>query len=80
MIDEYTFATYKSTDINMMCDGTYVYPTKNGNAMRLADPYIVICANAPPEQVYPNMYPTIVARFQVINVSQAIHPGPILEV
>ena len=64
MIDEYTHATLRATELNQMCDGTYAYPTKGGSAIQLSNPYMIICANAPACTVYPNAHPFILARFQ----------------
>lgn len=50
-----------------MCDGTYQYPKKGGNPVQ-ADMILLICGNAHPENVYPNAYPFIEARFNVVCV------------
>lgn len=46
-----------------MCDGTYQYPTKGGNAIKLDSPLILICGNASIETVYPKAHKFIQARF-----------------
>ena len=54
MLDEYTQATLRATQINEMCDGTYKYPNKYGGPTRLNAPLVLICANASIDTVYPN--------------------------
>ena len=54
MIDEYTQATLRATQVNEMCDGTYKYPNKYGGPTRLNGPIVLICANASIDSVYPN--------------------------
>ena len=49
--------------MNQMCDGTYQYPIKGGNAEALDKPLIVICGNAPIKTVYPKAHQFITARF-----------------
>lgn len=68
LIDEYTTAYLKATDLNRMCDGSQAYPTKGGPKITLNKPLIIICSNAPMDEVYPNAYDKIRARFQGINV------------
>lgn len=53
-----------------MCDGTYQYPSKGGQSIKLNKPYILICGNKHPEELYPNAYKYIEARFTVINLDQ----------
>lgn len=62
-MDEYTSAHLTVTQLNQMCDGTYQYPIKGGDAKGLALT-LVVCGNSAPEQVYPNRYPLVQARFQ----------------
>lgn len=68
LIDEYTTAKLPATQINQMCDGTYQYPTKNGTAMTLDRPIILICGNASIESVYPKAHQFIRARFIEIEL------------
>jgi hypothetical protein len=46
-----------------MCDGTYQYPVKGGNATALNKPIVIICGNAPIKTVYPKAHQFIEARF-----------------
>ena len=39
--------------MNEMCDGNYKYPNKYGGPTLLKDPILLICANAPIDEVYP---------------------------
>lgn len=66
LIDEYTTADIKATTLNQMCDGTYQYPSKGGASIRLKQPTIVICGNKNPEEMYPNAFKYIEARFNVL--------------
>lgn len=54
-----------------MCDGTYAYPTKGGAPVTLDKPLLLICGNAKIEEVYPNAYQYIKARFIQIRVDPA---------
>jgi len=58
----------KATTINQMCDGNYQYPVKGGASTKLKKPYILICGNKDPKDLYPNAWKYIEARFQVINL------------
>lgn len=49
--------------LEKMCDGTYAYPTKGGNQVRLKKPTIIVCSNLAPGDVYPNCMPYVNARF-----------------
>ena len=60
-----------------MCDGTYAYPSKHGAKVILKNPIVIICGNAPPDQVYPKAHPFIQARF---NVHQVYAPIPAVQI
>ena len=62
-----------------MCDGTYAYPSKHGAKVILKNPLIIICGNAPPEQVYPKAHPFILSRFNVHQVFAPISAAQISE-
>ncbi len=67
LMDEYTRPHLTVQDLNMMCDGTYQYPSKGGSASRV-EMIVIICANAPPHYVYPNMFRYVEARFTIIKL------------
>lgn len=75
LIDEYTTASLKATTINQMCDGTYQYPVKGGDASPLQKPIIIICGNAPMEKVYPNAHQYLAARFVEICLDPVDAPA-----
>ena len=68
LIDEFSDPFLTVTTLNQMCDGTYKYPTKGGQAIKLSKPLIVCCSNKPPSALYPNTYQYLLARFQFINL------------
>lgn len=68
LLDEYSSPHLQVTQLNQMCDGTWMYPSKGGNPVQLVDPIVLIGSNKPPEEVYPNCYPLINARFVVIEL------------
>lgn len=70
LLDEYSTAYLKLTDLNRMCDGTAKYPVKGGEAVMVRDHQIIICSNKPPEEVYttPENWPLINARFVVFEL------------
>lgn len=63
LLDEYQTARLQVGQLNQMCDGTHQYPIKNGSPVTLTRPIVIICSNKPPEQVYPNCFSLIEARF-----------------
>ena len=69
LIDEFTTADVKATVINQMCDGTYLYPSKGGAAVK-CKATILACGNKDPRQLYPNAWPYIEARFNIICLDQ----------
>lgn len=66
-MDEYSTAHIKTTALNEMCDGGYQYPAKGGTSVMIA-PIIIICGNKHPQDIYPNTWKYIAARFNVFNV------------
>ena len=51
-----------------MCDGTYSYPNKGGNPV-VQEMVLLVTGNAHPERIYPNAFPYIEARFNIIDVT-----------
>jgi hypothetical protein len=76
LIDEYTRNDLLATTINAMCDGNYQYPGKGTSSTRLKKPYILICGNKNPEDLYPNAWQYIKARFIVINLDNEEQQQP----
>jgi len=71
LFDEYSGGkTLKSTQLNQMCDGTYIYPFKGGAGIRLQDPCLIITGNRDPKELYPNAWPFIQARFNVFQLNE----------
>ena len=70
LVDEYSVAHLKVTQLNAMCDGTYQYPIKGGSPITCPGVIIVLAGNKPMEEVYtdPKNHPLIKARFNVINL------------
>jgi len=68
LLDEYSKPHLEATQLNQMCDGTWMYPTKGGSPTRLVEPLIMICSNKPVEEVYPNVFALINARFLSIEL------------
>ena len=82
LIDEYTTADIKATTLNQMCDGNYLYPSKGG-APTYNKACILICGNKKPEEMYPNAFKYIEARFNIIcldNETKQTTWPPILRV
>jgi hypothetical protein len=65
LIDEYTTPTIHATTLNQMCDGNYLYPSKGGHAIKIKA-CILICGNKRPQDLYPNAFKYIEARFNII--------------
>lgn len=66
-LDDYNTPSLKYNFINQLCDGTAELRVFMGGVVNVK-PLIVICSNQPPELLYPNMYPLLYARFNVICV------------
>ena len=69
LMDEYSSAHLKVTQLNQMCDGTYLYPRKGG-APTCGKFTLLICGNKHPNEIYPNTYQYISARFNVIELKE----------
>jgi len=54
-----------------MCDGTYQYPNKGG-VPAMENMILIVCGNASPENIYPNAFPYIEARFNIICVDDGV--------
>lgn len=70
LLDEYTFPWLTLFELNQMCDGTQMYPSKGGSPVGLQDPIIVVCSNKPPEAIYPNFAHLLRARFRVFPLTR----------
>lgn len=68
LLDEYSSPHLTTTQLNQMCDGTWMYPVKGGTAIMLAEPIILVAANKPIDEVYPNDHLLIKARFSQIDL------------
>lgn len=68
LIDEMTVPCILATVLNTMCDGNYGYPSKGGVPVVLNKPFILICGNRNPADLYPNAWDYLEARFNVINL------------
>ena len=80
LIDEYSFAYLKVTQLNEMCDGNYPYPHKNSVDVILDHPLIIVCSNKSIAEIYTKCAQYLYARFNEINVDEAkpAHWPPIL--
>lgn len=67
LIDEFSSPALKVTQLNQMCDGTFSYPLKGGQAKQVAA-VIICCGNKHPRDIYPNAWPFVEARFNVIEL------------
>lgn len=79
MIDEFSEPFLKTTQLNQMCDGTHLYPTKGGQQIRLHNPILLICSNKSPADMYTKTISYIQARFHIIPLDPPEFP-PILQV
>lgn len=68
LLDEYSVPHLQATQLNQMCDGTWMYPVKGANPVQLVDPIMLVAANKPPKEVYPNCHSLIIARFLVVEL------------
>ena len=68
LLDEYSKAHLTVMQLNQMCDGTYQYPVKSSQPIGLKDPVIIVCSNKSPEEVYPNCFKFVLARFRVFEI------------
>lgn len=68
LLDEYSSPHLQATQLNQMCDGTWQYPVKCGTAIQLESPIVLVASNKPPEEVYPNVFQLINARFFVFEL------------
>ena len=67
LFDEYSKAHLQVTQLNQMCDGTCL-PSQQSSATTLDEPVVIVCSNKPPEDVYPNFYFLVLARFRVFEL------------
>ena len=68
-MDEFTTPDLKVSSLNSMCDGNYMYPVKGSSSTKLKKPYLVVCGNRNPAELYPNAWKYLEARFNVIDLS-----------
>lgn len=67
LLDEYSSAHLKVTQLNQMADGTYQYPQK-GEESTQANVIMLVVGNKHPQDIYVETFVYIEARFEVINV------------
>ena len=53
-----------------MCDGTYIYPFKGGAGITLQEPILIVTGSRNPQELYPNAWPFIQARFNVFQLGE----------
>jgi len=68
LIDEYSTAHLKVTQLNEMCDGNYQYPVKGGDPVQVKAT-IIICGNRAPNTLYRNTWEYLAARFNVVEIN-----------
>lgn len=61
-----------------MCDGTYQYPFKGG-AAKSVPAVIIICGNKHPQELYPNAWQYIEARFKVVDLGKSKSVIPVMK-
>lgn len=71
MMDEYSYAYLKISQLNEMCDGTFPYPHKNSVDVILDKPLILVCSNRSIENMYKDAQ-FLYARFNEINVDNLL--------
>lgn len=67
-LDEYTVPHLKAQKLNLLCDGASPIPVKGGQAITPKKPVVIVCGNKHPQDLYPNAWKFIEARFNVHNV------------
>lgn len=67
-LDEYSKPWFTAQQLNLMCDGTWAYPVKGCQKVVLKDPLLIVCSNKAPDEVYPNCFPLVLARFRVFEL------------
>jgi hypothetical protein len=68
LIDEYSEAHLKVTQLNEMCDGNYQYPVKGGYPVQVKA-VLLICGNKNPKELYPKAHMFLEARFNVLEIT-----------
>jgi len=68
LLDEYSKAHLTVMQLNQMCDGSWGYTQKCQSSIMLKEPVIVVCSNKSPEEVYPNSFKFVLARFRVFEL------------
>lgn len=68
LLDEYSVAHLKVTQLNSMCDGTYQYPTKGGSPVTTPGVILILVGNKKMEECYtnPENHLLLKARFNLI--------------
>lgn len=67
LLDEYSVGHLTVTQLNSMCDGTYQYPVKGGNAFVLNTPVLLVCGNRSPLDIYDSKHHELIQARFVIN-------------
>ena len=65
IFDDYNTAGLKFNALNQICDGSYEYRVFMGGLLKLNRPLCIVLSNTTIEELYPNMYPLLLARFIV---------------
>ena len=68
LLDEYSKAHLKLLN-SIKCVMELGLAIKQSSATTLDEPVVIVCSNKPPEDVYPNFYFLVLARFRVLNYS-----------
>lgn len=68
LMDEFSSPHLKVTQINQMCDGTYCYPQKGEEAIQ-ANLTMIVVGNRHPQEIYPNAFKFIEARFDIYEIN-----------
>lgn len=68
LMDEFSSPHLKVTQINQMCDGTYMYPRKAEEAQQ-AQVTLIVVGNRHPDEIYKDTFKFIEARFDIIEIN-----------
>lgn len=63
ILDEYNHCCFRYDQLNAMCDGNFQYRIFMGGIIRLNDPILIVLSNRSIQDMYPNMYHLLHARF-----------------
>lgn len=73
LIDEYSSPTLKAEVINQLSCGTSAIKIKFQRDV-MFETILLVCGNKHPREVYPNAFPLIEARFNIINLEDCADP------